>query len=116
MDLTAVGIVLGATLSAAYTACRIWRRHALSISGIFLMSLAGFSMPVGAALIRAAFAGDPQHLPEYWREYLPAAGSVAIGLSLQYVITVFRSLFANDTTAAPVNDRAGATDSKGGTA
>lgn len=116
MDLTAIGIVLGVGLSGAYTSCRLWRRHSLSISGIFLMSLAGFSMPVGAALIKAAFAGNPQQLPEYWREYLPAAGSVAIGLSLQYVITVFRSVLAKDTTATPANESASATDAKGGSA
>jgi hypothetical protein len=101
VDVTALGIGIGIALCAAYTLIRLWRRHLVSVSGMFRVTLAGFLRPVGGALIKAAFSGNLGEMPANWREYVAASGAVAIGLSLRYVIAVFRSVLTRDTTATP---------------
>ena len=103
MDTTAVGIVLGLGSSAAYIALRVWRGRKFSPGGVFVVSAAGFSIPAGAQLIIAGLSGNPEALPNNWREYVAAAGVVAIGLSLQYLVNVFRSVLRKPVAGTPTD-------------
>lgn len=106
MDTTAIGIILGLACCALYVGLKLWRHKKFSPGGVFVVSAAGFSVPAGAQLIKAALAGDASALPSNWREYVTAAGVVVIGLSLQYLINVFRSVLTKPA-AEPVGDDAG---------
>jgi hypothetical protein len=100
MDTTAIGIILALACCAAYVGLKLWRHKKFSPGGVFVVSAAGFSVPAGAQLIKAALTGDATDLPSNWREYVTAAGVVLIGLSLQYLLTVFRSVLTRSATEA----------------
>jgi hypothetical protein len=70
-----------------------------------LMFLAGFAIPGGAHLIRAALSGNPNTLPSNWREYVAVAGIAAIGLSLQQIVKSFRSVWPKRAGTPTANEQ-----------
>ena len=82
VDTTAIGIVAGLVVTVAYSLTRALRQKSFDIGATMLMFLAGFAVPGGAHLISAALLGNPNTLPNTWREYVAVAGIAAIGLSL----------------------------------
>jgi len=104
MDATTIGIALGLFAAAAYALIRALRQSSFDIAAILLVFLAGFSVPGGGQLIRAALSGDPSALPSSWREYVAVAGIAAIGLSLHFLVKSFRNIWAKKATVAPSED------------
>lgn len=98
MDATAIGISGGLACAVAYTVIRAIRQTSFDIGTVLLVFLAGFAIPGGGQLIRAALAGDPDALPQSWREYVAVAGIAAIGLSLHYLVQSHRNAWARRAT------------------
>nr|VFJ59418.1 MAG: hypothetical protein BECKFW1821A_GA0114235_10914 [Candidatus Kentron sp. FW] len=68
------------------------------------ISLAIYGAYMGYELIEAALDGDPNNLPERWREYLGIAGIFVIGLSFQYIIRTFKKVMRDSSSAEEIND------------
>jgi phosphatidylserine synthase len=107
MDITALGIVAGILATAVYTLTRALRQKSFDIGATITAFLAGFSIPTGAQLIRVALSGDLRVLPSSWREYVAAAGIVAIGLSMHFLAQSLRNAWAKQATIAPPNKQQG---------
>jgi drug/metabolite transporter (DMT)-like permease len=101
LDTTGVGIVAGLIATVAYTLTRALRQKSFDIQTTLLIFLAGFSIPGGAHLIRAAWSGNPNDLPSNWREYVTVAGIAAIGLSAHYLVQSFRYVWPKRATISP---------------
>lgn len=101
MDTTALGIALGLGVSLIYTLVRGLRHRSIDPFTTGLSFLAGFAIPPAADLIRAGMYGQITPLPNNWREYLSFAGVVAIGISCQYLIQVFRTTFSYEVRSTP---------------
>lgn len=93
MDLTGVGIVVGAIVSGGIAVAQIVRDRSIDIGSIALSFLAVFGLLAGGGLIYAAFVGKPSELPNTWREYVAAAGVVGIGLALRHLWRTFEGVW-----------------------
>ncbi len=105
-DITAVGIASGVTLCVVHSGWSVWRGRKLVVGTLWTVIAAGLAIPVGAQLIIAGFSGNPTDLPPNWREYVAAAGAVAIGLALNYLLRAFRALSTREAPAATPDQRA----------
>lgn len=101
MDITGQGIVLGLSFGGVHTALNLWRRRTVSVPALWAAIASGVAIPVGIALIRAAVSGDLHDLPPNWREYIGAAGAVAIGFAVKHVITSLRAILTRSATVEP---------------
>jgi hypothetical protein len=107
IDTTAIGIVTGLVVTGAYSLIRALRQKSFDIGAMLLMFLAGFAIPGGAHLIIAALSGNPNILPNTWREYVTVAGIAAIGLSLHQIVKSFRSVWPKRATISPADEQLG---------
>lgn len=90
MDATAIGILLGLGIAALYVAARLHRRRDFDLIQTVLVSLAGFTLPIGVGLIAAGIQGTPESLPSGWRPQVVVAGIVALGLAGQFTVSQLR--------------------------
>jgi hypothetical protein len=105
MDTTALGIVLGLGIGSIYTIVRGLRHRSIDPFTTGLSFLAGFAIPPAGALIKAGMYGQIDSLPTNWREYISFAGVVAIGISCQYLIQVFRATFSTEVRSNPEENK-----------
>jgi len=99
MDATTFGIAIGLAVAAIYVVVRLLRQRTFDTTASAVAFLAGFSVPSGASLIAAAWTGRIDVLSDTWREYLAAAGVIAIGLATQYIIESMRAVWARPAQA-----------------
>jgi hypothetical protein len=105
MDTTAIGITAGLLVTALYVIIRAVRQKSFDIGMTILVFLAGFSIPEGTRLIRAALSGDPNTLLPSWREYVAVAGIAVIGLSAHFLIQSLRNVWAKQAMVAPASEQ-----------
>src|SRR6185503_12640098 len=103
LDTTTIGIVAGLVVAGGYSLTRALRQKSFDIGATMLIFLAGFAIPGGTHLISAALSGNPNTLPNNWREYVAVAGIAAIGLSLHYIVKSFRAAWPKQATPPPAN-------------
>jgi hypothetical protein len=100
MDNTALGIIAGLSFTAAYEGLRLYKRRPFDLSVTGLIFLASVTLPGGWQMIKAAVLGDLASVPtSTWREYVAAAGVIAIGMCVSYIGKSFRKLLANTSRA-----------------
>jgi len=105
MDATATGIAAGVLATFAYSIIRALRQKSFEIGATMLMFLAGFSIPGGVTLLRAAWSGNQGALPSSWREHGAAAGIAVIGLAAHFLIQSFRNVWPKRATAVnPIDE------------
>ena len=101
MDTIGIGIAGGLLATVFYTLTRAVRQKSFDIGTTMLVFLAGFSIPGGVKLIRAALSGNPNDLPSSWREYMAVAGIAAIGISTHFIVQSLRNVWAKPAVGAP---------------
>ncbi len=101
-DTTAIGIVAGLLATGSYSLIRALRQKSFDMVTTMLMFLAGFAVPSGAHLIIAALSGNPNTLPNNWREYVAVSGVAGISLSLYQIVKSFRSVWSKRATMSTV--------------
>jgi drug/metabolite transporter (DMT)-like permease len=105
LDTTTIGIVAGLVVSGSYSLTRALRQKSFDIGATMLMFLAGFAIPGGAHLIGAALSGNPNALPNTWREYVAVSGIAAIGLSLQQIVKSYRNVWLKRAAIPTANEQ-----------
>ena len=105
LDTTTIGIVAGLAVAGGYSLVRALRQKSFDIGATMLMFLAGFAIPGGAHLISAALSGNPDALPNNWREYVAVAGIAAIGLSLHQIVKSFRRAWAKQAVPSSATEQ-----------
>jgi len=100
LDITAAGIALGLLFSVTHSVFSLMNRRKLIVGTLWAVVAAGLAIPAGAKLIVAGFSGNPTDLPANWREYVAAAGAIAIGLAVNYLIRVMRTAVTREAPAA----------------
>ena len=93
-DYTGNVIVVCIFATAFFTIIELIRHRDFQVINSVLIFLAFYAAAVGYDLIAAALNGSIESLPSSWREHLGIAGVVSIGLSLQYLVTLVKRIFA----------------------
>jgi hypothetical protein len=86
MNSTALGIVCSTLVCVLHSFIRLWRGKPLNIRLIFVLFGGVFVIPAGAEMIRAAYTGNFGDLPNSWPQYVGAAGVIAVGLPVEYLL------------------------------
>lgn len=101
MDLTGLGILVGVCVALPHAVLRMKKTSDFDPMGAGTLFLGAAGIPLGFGCILAAWSGNPQDLPSLWREYIAAAGVIAVGLTINKVISEYRSLFASPGISSP---------------
>jgi len=98
MDVTALGIVIGAVLVFTFACINARKSQGFDAGNSFLVFCASFAIITGVQLLQAAYVGNEKDLPRDWRTYLGAASIIGIGLSADFLIKAFRSALSASAT------------------
>ena len=92
VDATAIAIGIAVAAAGVHALIGFYKKMAFESTPLILTFLSVMAIFAGIESLTAAIQGNPENLPNHWREYLALSGVICIGLAIQHFIIVRRKI------------------------